>query len=432
MRQILFAMMTAILVVLSCGNRESANATVAAPSALAVEVVGDASAKLSWNHDGTGVEGWWVFIRKEDDSFHVKPVNMDSPLPADARSYVFEGLEEGKSYYFGVQALAGQVSANSQAVYAERFTMPVPEPASEDPGPEPSGDTEQSADPEAIPVAFKADISAMTAEFKSTSTSGEDLLITLAPVSANKTVQIDVYAIGNESFQSYTDWIGPFNMKTVAATAQTEKAWGFTGGWHGSNGDGTGDPTARTIKIEASLDGNETTSGTGSEATVKVFNQVEAANTKFNETKRFVLDETVTYTFKEGRLYVRVDITAREDVKILIYYGMQIAGGFCKSFTFTTEDGKEESTTGTLLMKGKVRDMTGFSTGGHSVTAHMFDEGLGTYSLATPAYSALTQYYGENNGKGYYMLIGDKDASSKSYTMKMGETVYWSGYYEFK
>ena len=285
-----------------------------------------------------------------------------------------------------------------------------------------------------VPVTITADESAMTAEFKSKSAAGEDILITLAKVSSNQTVQIDKYEIGSDKFRSYTDWIGPYHMSTVAATSQTEKLTGFVGGWHASNGDGTGDPTAATQSIEIFLDGDPFNAGTatGKEATVIVHNKVEALNTKLGPDKRFAINEDVTYTFKDSKLFVKVEITALEDVRIAIYYGMQIAGGFCSRFEFKTGSGETKATTVDFFCPGKVRDMTGFSSNGHSVTAHMFNEGLGTFSNATPAYSALAQYYGAANGKGYYMLIGDKDASSNALVLKTGETVYWHGYYEFK
>ena len=285
-----------------------------------------------------------------------------------------------------------------------------------------------------VPVTLTADEAGMTAEFKSKSANGEDVLITLAKVSNNQTVQIDRYEIGTEKFRSYTDWVGPYHMKTVAATTQTEKLTGFVGGWHASSGGADGDPTAQTQSIEIFLDGEPFESGTqvGIEATVIVHNKVEALNTKLGESKRFAINEDVTYTFMDCRLYVKVEITAIEDVRIGIYYGMQIAGGFSSRFEFQTEDGQNKSTTTDFYCPGKVRDMTGYTSNGHCVTAHMFDEGLGTFSKATPAYSALVQYYSAGNGKGYYMLIGDKDASSNALVLKKDETVYWYGYYEFK
>ena len=412
MKKILFLMLSGMMAVFSCGNKEPSKTALESPSGLTVEAVSESSAKLSWTHDGEGVGGWWVFIRREGDAFYVAPLNADAPLPAPDRSYIFEGLNTGEAYTFGVQAVPSSESLSSQPVYAKQYTVPVPEV---------TVDPDVSPDPEAIPLTLTADKAGKRAEFKSRTVLGEDLLITFAPVSANKTVQIDRYEIGDEAFASYTDWIGPYGMRTVAATSQTDKAYGFTGGWHASNGDGTGDPTAETQAVEIFIGDQPFPSGsiTGNQATVVVYNKVEAANTKFDESKRFVIDETVTYTMKEGRLYVRVDITALEDVNISLYYGMQIAGGFSKKFTFLTEDGQTFETTESYFCQGKVRDMTGYSNGGHSVTAHMFDEGLGTFSKATPAYSALVQYYGVGNGKGYYMLIGDMQSSSNSCKLKI-------------
>ena len=422
MKMNVIPLLIAAMAVFSCGSKEPSQPTSKAPSdptGLRVELVGPTSAELRWEHSGEGVEGWWVFQTKGNESVSNQPVNQAAPLPAEARSYLFEGLTKGERYHFGVKAKG--TNAGSQIVYSEELTVPAPEPG---PGPEPSK----------VPVTLTADETAMTAEFKSKSADGEDVLITLAKVSNNQTVQIDRYEIGSEKFRSYTDWIGPYHMKTVVATGQTEKLSGFVGGWHASSGGADGDPTARTQSIEIFLDGESFPGGTreGAEAKVIVHNQVEALNTKLGADKRFTINEDVTYTFMDHRLYVKVEITALEDVRIGIYYGMQIAGGFCSRFEFKTESGETKTTTGDFFCPGKVRDMTGFSSGGHSVNAHMFDEGLGTFSNATPAYSALTQYYGAGNGKGYYMLIGDKDAASNALVLKKDETVYWYGYYEFR
>ena len=445
-------MLTVLLTVVlmsSCKNAGQVKAeALAAPQDVKVEAVGETGAKLSWKSDGAGVKGWHIYRRTEADAFHVKPLNYDNPLSASERSYVFEGLEKDKWYDFGVQAVAQDASLNSRVIYAERFSISEPslepsvepsqepseepsenpsEDASDDPSVEPSGEPGKD-----IEVSVKVDEAAMKVEFSSKSLSDENLLITLAPVSANKTVQIDHYEIGSEKFASYTDWLGPYSMRTVAATSQ-ENPWGFTGGWHGSNGDGTGDPTAQTQSIEVSVDGESVSDGTftGSEAVCIVRNKVMAANTKLGVSKRFAIDETVTYTFRGGRLYVRVDVTALEDVNILIYYGMQIANGYCNKFVFKTEDGQRYESAESYFAKGKVRDMIGYSAGGHQVTAHMDGEGLGDFSSATSEYSALTQFYGAGNGKGYYMLIGDMNAASHSLRLNEGKSVYWKGFYEF-
>ena len=423
MKKYLFPLMIAAMAVFSCGSKEPSEPAAKAPADptnLRVELVSATSAQLSWNHDGEGVEGWWVFQTKGNESVSSMPLNQ-TVLPAADRTYLFEGLKKGETYHFGVKAKGANTSSN--IVYSDALEVPADEPGP-GPGPGPTG----------YPVTFTADANAMTAEFKSKDVDGEDVLITLAKVSNNKTVQIDRYEIGEEKFRSYTDWIGPYHMKTVAATSQTTNLTGFVGGWHASSGGADGDPTAQTQSIEIYLDDEpfESVSETGTEAKVIVHNKVEALNTKLGESKRFAINEDVTYTFKDSKLYVKVEITALEDVRIGIYYGMQIAGGFCSRFEFKTDTGETQTTTGDFYCPGKVRDMTGFSSNGHSVNAHMFDEGLGTFSKATPAYSALTQYYGANNGKGYYMLIGDKDAGSNALVLKKDETVYWYGYYEFK
>ncbi|MBR1872843.1 MAG: fibronectin type III domain-containing protein [Bacteroidales bacterium] len=429
-----FIAIVCALAAAACGSKvPRKNSAPASATGLSVEQLSMSEARLSWSGPSENVTGWWVYLRSESDGFHVAPLN-DDPLPASAREHVFGGLVKGKTYSLGVQALGKDM--NSAIEYVEfAITEPSEEPVEEsiDPSGESSDPSGESDDP-SEPFSVTVDVAGRTVLLSGKSTKGEDLSIGLATVSANKTVQIDTYTIGNESFKSCTDWVGPWNMRTVATTSQTEKAWGFTGGWHGSNGDGTGDPTAVTESIVVTVDGEQVTSGTftAREASCTVYNKVEAANTKFADAKRFTIDETVTYTFKGGRLYVRMEATAREDLNVTLYYGMQIANGFCNKFSFTTEDGSTTESGESYFAKGIVRDMTGYSAGGHCVVAHLDDEGLGTYSLATPAYSALTQYYGVNNGKGYYMLIGDKDGSSKSFRFKKDVTIYWSGYYEFR
>lgn len=426
MKYQIFVLCAAALLACSCSAKpRETSRQLAAPADLTVETLTETSARLQWSSESEGVTGWWVYRRGENDPFHVTPLNADEPLPASARSYDFDGLQPGASYSFGVQALAGNAAENSTVTYAPLYTYTPPTPPSADPSESPV---------EVTPVSVTVNEKARTVRFQGTSRSGERLVLSLGPVSANKTVQIDEYTIGNESFRSYTDWIGPWHMRTVAPTGQTEKAWGFTGGWHGSNGDGTGDPTASTRSFAVSIDDTPCPDGTvsGNRAVCTVVNQVEAANTKFGDDKRFVLEEQVTYTYEDGLLHVRVEAQALEDVRIAIYYGMQIAGGFCTRFTFRTEDGTEQTATDSFLMPGRVREMTGWSAGGHSVTAALDDEGLGTFSRATRAYSALVQYYGENNGKGYYMLIGDKEGGSSALVLKKGETIFWSGYYEFR
>jgi hypothetical protein len=417
MKMSFFSIFFAALALVSCSPKDTGPKAISDPTDLSVTLKSDDSVELSWKHSGKDVEGWWMFCTKSPGLVWGEPVNRTDPLPAEARQYVFENLTRGETYRFGVKAKGN--SRLSNVVLSEAIQVPPAEP-----GPV-AGEGK---------VTMTSNEAGKTAEFKAKSAEGEDVLITLAPVSNNKTVQIDRYEIGSEQFRSYTDWIGPYSMKTVAPTTQTENLNGFVGGWHASNGDGTGSPTAQTQSIEISLDGKPFPSGTAScnEASVVVHNKVEALNTKLGESKRFVIDEDVTYTFKDSRLYVRVDITALEDVNIAVYYGMQIAGGFCSRFSFTTETGETFSTSGDFTCSGKVRDMVGYSEGGHSVTAHMFGEGLGTFSNATPSYSAFTQYYGAGNGKGYYMLIGVAGGGSNSLTLRKGESVYWSGYYEFR
>ena len=106
--------------------------SVSDPTGLTVELLNNTSVLLTWSHDGEGVEGWYVFLRGENEPEGVQPVNPDSPLGAGERAYIFRGLELGKSYYFGVRPKTAE--GGMHTVYSELFAMPAPEP---EPEPEP-------------------------------------------------------------------------------------------------------------------------------------------------------------------------------------------------------------------------------------------------------------------------------------------------------
>lgn len=109
---------------LSC-KEESQEVSLSDPENLQTEIVGENSVRLSWTDKNTSETGFWVFARGEGDAFHVRPVNMDNPLPADSGEYLFEGLTPGKGYDFGVQALAADPKNNSSVVYTDRVQLPV-------------------------------------------------------------------------------------------------------------------------------------------------------------------------------------------------------------------------------------------------------------------------------------------------------------------
>lgn len=133
--------------------------------------------------------------------------------------------------------------------------------------------------------------------------------------------QINLLTSITTSTNSNSDWIGPYMVKEQDEQDETSEEARFTGGWHGSNGDGTGEPTAHTVNVKVFADGEELSSFFSGEAkviTLIVTNHIESYN-KGNE----VLEEVVTYQIYNNRIDVNVKITALKDIEILRYYGLQ-------------------------------------------------------------------------------------------------------------
>ena len=63
--------------------------------------------------------------------------------------------------------------------------------------------------------------------------------------------------LASSEFSSGTDWVGLYYV-CGASSANSGLTPKFTGGWHGSNGDGTGSPTALTSDVCFVVDGEKT------------------------------------------------------------------------------------------------------------------------------------------------------------------------------
>lgn len=99
----------------------------------------------------------------------------------------------------------------------------------------------------------------------------------------------------------------------------------FTGGWHGSNIDGTGTPTATRVSWSLYIDGiNLTTDKTTREGLSAVYTSVHRiCGYNTTATLRYILEETITYTIQNGFVKVENSIKALEDIEIITYYGLQ-------------------------------------------------------------------------------------------------------------
>ena len=133
MKKVLSAILAAFAL-LSCGSKDPGAEepkAIADPFDITVELLNPTSVLLTWSHDGEGVEGWYLFLRGENEPEGIQPVNASEPLNAQERAYIFRDLEQGKSYYFGVRPKTAE--GGMQTVYSEPFAMPEPEPEPEKP-----------------------------------------------------------------------------------------------------------------------------------------------------------------------------------------------------------------------------------------------------------------------------------------------------------
>ena len=102
----------------SCSDKEAdAKITkLTAPANLLVEQTSDTEAVLTW--EGSSDAGYRLFLREENAGYYVEPV-----ATTNATEYAFSGLATGKSYYFGVQALAKDAKKHSDISYSGLFKI---------------------------------------------------------------------------------------------------------------------------------------------------------------------------------------------------------------------------------------------------------------------------------------------------------------------
>lgn len=172
--------------------------------------------------------------------------------------------------------------------------------------------------------------------------SNEDMRILIKPCGQSKLPQINnIYKLSNSNnypnldfsnlgtiFQNATsDWVGPYTVRSSNDDGGKPDSWEFTGGWHGYNGDQTGEKTASNKSFKYYIDNNEILDDevkTGNKLKIVVVNNVQSSGTKKSDgTGREVLEETVIYNITQNNIKVEVQIKALEQIKITKYYGLQ-------------------------------------------------------------------------------------------------------------
>ena len=172
--------------------------------------------------------------------------------------------------------------------------------------------------------------------------SNEDMRILIKPCGQSKLPQINnIYKLSNSNnypnldfsnlgtiFQNASsDWVGPYTVRSSNDDGDKADSWEFTGGWHGYNGDQTGEKTASNKSFKCYIDNNEILDDevkTGNKLKIVVVNNIQYSGTKKADgTGREVLEETVIYNITQNNINVEVQIKALEQIKITKYYGLQ-------------------------------------------------------------------------------------------------------------
>lgn len=235
------------------------------------------------------------------------------------------------------------------------------------------------------------------------------------------------------TFQIGSDWIGPYQI--ASKKGKGKKSLQFTGGYHGTNGNETGHPTAHTTRIQWSLDGKpldidkDSPKGFlyGDRLKLDVVNEVQASGE--NKT---AIREIQEYTFEDGHMEVAVTITALQDLSIRRYYGLQAQTQLWQKHTYYIYDNGAIDENGSMwesqsLEKGnpqKLRlDAIGLfdNNSKNGLIVSLYDVGLGTYEYVD---DGQPMGFKMNYGKIYYDLVREKNLD-----LLKGQNIFWKGSY---
>lgn len=271
-------------------------------------------------------------------------------------------------------------------------------------------------------------------------TDDKNIRLRFSPCGINKLfalAQVSYYATFDEhreqkasaEFNSCTDWIGPYQVCS-ASLIRAGLPRKFTGGWHGSNGDGTGLPTASTVETRLITDGKEQSGDIDQDCGQTDFyvtNLIRGYD--YPENKVNLLKEMVHYRVKPNRqMEVDVTIEALEDAVIQRYYGLQ-SQNFSIFDQVSYLAGQQVINTAPIKADSNCKTNEGVNTilltG--SKTPHQIrmvlniSEGLGIPgNLGDSKPKAFSASY----GKSYFNLVNGKDLP-----LKKGEQIFWKGSY---
>ncbi|GAO71952.1 hypothetical protein [Comamonas sp. E6] len=136
-----------------------------------------------------------------------------------------------------------------------------------------------------------------------------------------------------------TDLIPPLRCWAVNGGVDLPAGRIFTGGNHGSDGGSGGDMTAANVMWDCVIDGSpvkwEDASGNAERITLRIVNDVRAANTIATTPPRYVLREHFVMTIAASGIGLTAERVALEDILVLTDYGVQaVTNGFQSDMLF--------------------------------------------------------------------------------------------------
>jgi hypothetical protein len=215
-------------------------------------------------------------------------------------------------------------------------------------------------------------------------------------------------------FLSCTDWIGPYY---VCGFSNKQEGFPvrFTGGWHGSNGDGSGEPTAVTKNLTIHVDGQEMSGNfekSCGQVDLVVTNHIQGYDGALSGKE--LLKETVQYRIGANReIAVFVRIEALDDVVIERYYGLQ-SQNFPVFDSVSYVSGERVYHTAAVKANSSSPQAEGIdaiilkgNSGGHQLRLALNTrEGLGTAEYLAPG---LSRAFSASYGKSYFNLVNGKE-----------------------
>lgn len=253
-----------------------------------------------------------------------------------------------------------------------------------------------------------------------------DVAFTFSPRGVNQLFSIDQITYKNLDISTKitTDWIGPYIVREKNGIDQPPR---FTGGFHGSNGDGTGQQTAITKDVEMIT----SNSHKDESMIIRVTNHIKGYNSH-----QPLIEEVVSYRLFKNQIQVQVVIKALEALVIEKYYGLQTQNSIWDDSGIIYYDSGRHalfSQERSHFSRTRNKDLTRafrITNNKHNISLRvdLSSSGLGRFKyLAENQSPVFIMKYSEKSKKGYMNLINGKELE-----LDQGEKVYWRGVYLFQ